>query len=366
MDYRLISPRNGQPLTLETDDLLTDGTTRWPLVDGIAYLRDRDEVRQPAVAALRAGDVAAARRILLADQDRFSPTPPPERAALDELVATNDLTLRGAMKLLSYGPVADYFAYRWCSPTYVGGLHMLERTPTHHTVIEVACGIGHYLRALEGLGRPTVGIDIVWSKLWLARRYLNVRGPLVCGDIEAGPLVETTVPHTVFCHDAFYFFEHKKAALTHLRTLAAGGSVAVGHVHTGGSAHEAGFAQDRAAYAGLTDAYVRDDNDYVLGWYGKTVLTPDPAARVTAVGWIENETAHRPQDWCGYADDLRPNPLLTANGVAWPSEDWAREYGEDSRSLNGSALPSLVHQAAPADRSEQYRQRRLLNLPARW
>ncbi|WP_157974592.1 class I SAM-dependent methyltransferase [Lewinella sp. IMCC34183] len=364
MEYPLISPRTGEVLRPEGDHFLTDGTDRWPVVDGIPYLRDKEAVRAAAAAALDAGDMAAARRQLLADQDRFSPTPPPGADAIDRAVDRPELSLREAMQLLNYGAVGDYFAYRWCSPTFTGGLHMLERTPHHLPVIEVACGIGHFLHALEAAGRRTVGVDIVWSKLWLARRYLGVRGPLICGDIERGPVLATRKPHTVFCHDALYFFEHKGPALAHMRKLSGGGSVAVGHVHTRSSGHAAGFAGERADYTKLTGAFVRDDADYRLGWYDRESDTGHPAP--IAVGWIENETDHRPIDWTRDGTSLQSNPLLTENGVSWPSDGWRKEYTEDGAGLGEYTLEKLAATPAPASSREAFRSRHLLNLPARW
>ncbi len=365
MEYPLISPRTGKPLRPDGPSLLTDGTDRWPVVEGIPYLRDKEAVRIAAVAALERGDEAGARRTLLADQDRFHPTPPPSPEAIDRVVHTPGLSLRDAMAGLSYGAVGDYFAYRWCSPTFTGGLHMLERTPHHLPVIEVACGIGHFLRALEATGRAVVGVDIVWSKLWLARRYLGVRGPLICGDIERGPILVTHEAHTVFCHDALYFFERKEAALRHMRDLSGGGSVAVGHVHTHTSRHAVGFAADRADYADLTPAFVRDDAAYRLGWYG--LRDTSPVTAPVAVGWIEHETDHRPLDWTAGGTRLVPNPLLGDGTVDWPSDGWREEYLEDSAGLGEMTLDQLVNRSATGeDTSHQYRSRRLLNLPERW
>ncbi|NJC28159.1 class I SAM-dependent methyltransferase [Neolewinella antarctica] len=364
MDYPLISPTNGNVLREDGAHFLTDGERRWPVVDGIPFLRPDDDLRLAVVADLENGNERDALCRLLADQDRFSPTLPPERAAIERVIDKKGLNLREAMALLSYGPVGDYFAYRWCSPTFTGGLHMLERTPAHQAVVEVACGIGHFLRALEQAGREVVGVDIVYSKLWLARRILGVKGPLICGDVEAGPVIGTSRPTTVFCHDAFYFFEFKEAALTHLRQIAAGGSVAVGHVHTRTSAHEAGFALERAAYGKLTDAFVRDDADFMLGWYGKRAVVGDPAS--VAVGWIEGETEHRAIEWIKNNDSLRKNPLLQERKISWPSAGWRQEYEEDSQCLNGESLPELINAEWPADVLTRYQKRLLINLPGSW
>ena len=364
MDYHLISPTNGKRLHPAGEHFLTDGERRWPVVDGIPFLRPDEELRKLVVADLDGGGARAALRRLLKNQDRFSPTEPPDQEDVDRVIDGDGLNLRTAMDLLNYGPVGDYFAYRWCSPTFTGGLHMLERTPAHYPVVEVACGIGHFLRALEGADREVLGIDIVFSKLWLARKFLGVRGALVCGDIEAGPVIGTPRPTTIFCHDAFYFFEDKEAALTNMRRASSGGCLAIGHVHTKRTTHEAGFALEKQCYVSMTDAFVRDDQEFVLGWYGERWRNKHQPS--TAVAWIEGETDHRPIPWLRPGTRLRANPLVTNHGIRWPSDGWAREYGEDSRCLVPNAMTSLIDTPAPADRFEQFRQRRLLNLPPKW
>ena len=368
MDYPLISPTDGQRLRLATPGLLHDGERRWPVVDGIPFLRPKEELRADVVAAMEAGDERAALRRLLSDQDRFSPTAPPTAENVDAVIegAKGDMTLRRAMELLNFGPVGDYFAYRWCSPTFTGGLHLLERTPPGQVVVEVACGIGHFLRALEQAGRRAVGIDIVYAKLWLAKHFLGVRGPLICGDIEQSPILATDAPATVFCHDAFYFFEFKEAALANMRELSAGGTVAVGHVHTRQDAHEAGFALDVAGYRNLTDASVQNDADSVRAWYGKGPMT-SADDEWKAVYWIEGATEHAPINWVADERALRDNPLLRDETIVWPSEGWRREYAEDAACLNGEALTSLARsRVREGEVEEQYRQRHLVNLPARW
>lgn len=417
-DVALLSPTNGEVLRPATPGdevggvsvpgqlrggsaVLTDGELLWPVVEGIPLLRPKESLRCEVLGRLAAGEPDRALAVALGDQDRFAPTPPPNDDDLAQLIADDpsrgggaDLTLRQAMALLSYGPVGDYFAYRWVSPTYLSGLVLLGLVAARdRRVVEYACGIGHYLRALELLGYEAAGVDIVFSKLYLARRYLGVRGPLICGDVEASPvLAPSPADRTVFCHDAFYFFERKRAALTHLREVAgAGGALAVGHVHTRGDAHEAGFAESLGDYRARLDAgtALLDDAELARVWYGTGELPRGEAGEsAPAVAWTEGKRLGEPVDWLLLArvdpGGLRQNPLLGAEDVDWPSAAWRREYEADAAAakLGPYHLAELARRprVAPSGRlgggpqrtalasspRELLRDRQLVHLPARW
>lgn len=370
MEIGFISPHNGAPLERLGKYLFTDGKLRYPCVDGILFLRPDHVLRQRVVSMLDRGEVDIARIMLLRNQDRFSPTPPPSRRKV-RLVADNfsRMSLRDAMRLLNYGPVADYFAYRWTTPTYLSGLELLRQTVRpERPVVEIACGIGHFLRSLEANDVPTVGIDIVFSKLWLARHFLNVRGTLVCGDIESSPVVRTAGPTTVFCHDAFYFFEHKDTALRNMRTLSNGGNLALGHVHTDAVEH-AGFAETFEQYRTRTapDTTFFDDAELTERWL-RPPAEPTPnnherARNAAAIGWTEGPLNQTPFGFTQFADALRPNPLLEMVGaqtqINWPTENFRQEYEPDAAFLT-HPLPD------DADPYRQWQRCQMLDLPARW
>jgi hypothetical protein len=101
---------------------------RWPAPEGIPFLHaGREALATEALARLDAGDAEGALVALLADQDDWWRGPTAEPAALRELVRARDrLTLRAAMALLAWGPVADYFAHRWSDPTFLAGLALVE------------------------------------------------------------------------------------------------------------------------------------------------------------------------------------------------------------------------------------------------
>ena len=177
---------------------------------------------------------AMALALLLRDQDDWARIPPPsldEAARLVDEIGT--LSLRQAMERLNFGPVAHYFAHRWSAPTFLSALGLLE---THWTdpplVLELACGIGQILREVAGHGVAVAGIDVVFSKLWLARHFVVPDAPLVCADVTAGLPLELPEGSTILCHDAFYFMpEQERIAESLMAAAGEHGSVLIGHAH---------------------------------------------------------------------------------------------------------------------------------------
>ena len=148
---------------------------------------------------------------LLRDQDDWAPDPPSDRVSVEALLDGSP-TLREAMNLLGFGPVADYFTYRLSDPTYLAGLSL---TAAHwnapHDAFELACGIGHYSRELARRGVRTVAADLVFAKLWLARRYVTPNTQLVCFDAAGSFPLDTGSADLALCHDAFYFLPEESA-----------------------------------------------------------------------------------------------------------------------------------------------------------
>ena len=229
---RYRSPTNGCPLHFDSAHSLADGTGgRWPVIDGIPYLRVGSEVS--AAAALQRlddGDPTGALLLLLAENDSWWTEPPPPPEDLAKLVAQREtLNLREAMRLLGWGRVGDYFAHRWSDPTYVAGLTLLNaHWVSPNRAFELACGIGHYLRALSLVGVATIGADVVFAKLWVARHWVAPQAHLVCFDANHAWPIEVKTD-LAFCHDAFYFLTRKKAVAKLLRKVAP--VIALAHIH---------------------------------------------------------------------------------------------------------------------------------------
>ena len=76
------SPVTGRALTL-TGHALANQDERWPVVDGIGFLRaDRRALADSALAMLDSGDAEGALTALLGDQDGWANTPPPSASPM--------------------------------------------------------------------------------------------------------------------------------------------------------------------------------------------------------------------------------------------------------------------------------------------
>ena len=378
---RLASPVSGRPLSADTPHSLCDGAgERWPVADGIAYLRTAREALAAAVLErLDAGDREGALVRLLADQDDWWTGPPADRERLRALVRNADrLTFREAMDHLGLGRVGDYFAHRWSDPTYLAGLALLEAHWAEPSeAFELACGAGHHLRELDRRGTPCTGADVVFAKLWLARRWVCGPGPeLVCFDAGSPWPVTDRRFGLVLCCDAFYFLEPKAEIARRLRGItAADGLLAVAHVHN----REAANFSSGAAVAGAELA----------------ALFPGAAAYDDAelTRALAEARAPRPRPWAALAgaeafslavgDDAPPRPVLAGlalpppeaelvrnplygddDRIAWPSDRYRDEYAPLATYPPRSQAPRRARRTPAVE--AMARSRELVDLPERW
>ncbi|MCZ2836355.1 class I SAM-dependent methyltransferase [Modestobacter sp. VKM Ac-2985] len=335
-----------------------------PVVDGIPFARAGREELQDRVARLLAdGEVDRARIALFADADDWwtQPAPPPEQLARVPAARS----LREAMALLGMGRVGDYFAHRWSDPTHLATLALLgQHWPGDRPVVDVACGIGTQLRELSRRGVPElVGVDVVWSKLWLAQRFVCPGARYVCADLTAAPDLQVPRPAYVTCHDAFYFLRDKPAAAAAMHALAGpGGTVVVGHAHVADTV-SAGEPLSPQEYAGLLGASVLyDDAELTAALLAARPPVPAPADRLTsseAIALVAGDLrAPAPVDLGEPLGPLRANPLYVGGELRWPSDRYAAEYGPRS-----GHLPARWPELLPADAA---RRRLLVDLPEEW
>ncbi len=371
----LRSPVTGRVLTPTGDTLAAVGE-RWPMLDGIAFLRaDRRALADAALARLDEGDRDGALVLLLGDQDGWARTPPPsEQSRRDLLARRHTLSFGAAMELLAFGPVGTYFAHRWSDPTFLSGLALAQaywRTP--RTVLELACGAGHYLRAFHGHAATVVGGDLVFAKLWLARHWIAPHAELVCFDAAAPWPFSDDAADLLFCHDAFYFLPDKPAVAAEMQRV--GTRILIGHTHNALMDNlSAGEPLEPAAYAALfAAAELFDDRELTAALIAERApraaagadLATVPAVAL-AVGSGAPGKAAGPLTIPPPGAKLRRNPLYVGGEIRWPSERYATEYGPLVTYPARTDAPETAIAGHSAEIDALAHRRVLLDLPERW
>jgi len=390
--FALLSPETGHPLKVDGAHALRDAETgaRWPVIDGIPYLRvGRADLVARTLALLDAGKVDEALAGLLADQDDWWTGPPADPASLHDLVARRGrLNLREAVDKLGWGRVGDYFVNRWTDPTYLAGLTLLEAHWNQPgCAFEFACGIGHYLAEMQARGVKVAGADVVFAKLWVARHW--VVGPmaqLVCFDAASPHWPVPGAPvDLVLCNDAFYFLDDKAGVLACLRqTAGEDGWLAISHIH---NSDRPGFSAGKAVGAAeieelFPDGLVYDDDELTRALVEARAPTPrapdalrgceafslvaGPGMRPAPRPVVDGITLPRP------GSTLRLNPLYRPDGegafaIGWPSERYEAEYaGRVTYPLHSDGPKAMDWPGGEAEGIERVRRREFVALPERW
>jgi SAM-dependent methyltransferase len=380
-----VSPISGAPLAPDTPHSLAAPGERWPVVEGIPYLRvGREDLVRDVLTLLDAGCSDEALVRLLADQDDWWAGPPADEVSLSRLVRGRaELSLRDAVNLLAWGRVGDYFVHRWTDPTYLAGLALVEAHWTApQRVFELACGIGHFLRELQNRGCAVAGGDVVFAKLWVAQNWVLARpAPLACFDAGVGWPIAGPPADLAMCHDAFYFLEPKAEILAALRRMAGpAGWLAVGHIHNrerpGFSAGSAVAAEDIETL--FPDGFVYDDAELTHALVEARPPTPQPPGRlrhVEAFSVACGPGLRRPPRILDNGltlplpgAGLRRNPLYRSVdekcAVAWPSERYEAEYATRATYPAQTNAPERAVSSPTVE--AQARRRELVDLPERW
>lgn len=387
----LFSPVCGLPLQASgSSKLVCDGEV-WPVIEGIPFLRaDRIDMAREAVGRIEAGDILGATALLLTDQDGYAPDPPPrveDCAGLVREAAT--LTFRTAMQRLAFGRVADYFAHRWSDPTYISGLALFAETGNAAApgpVLELASGTGHFLRAFALAGIEAAGGDLVFAKLWLARRFICPQARLACFDASASWPFAAGMFATVFCHDAFYFLPDKPQIAARMRhVLRGGGSIAIGHAHNASvDNHSKGAPLTVDGYAALLPgARLFDDRELTSAFAEARPPQSAEAATLASVPalsmvWHDGGSPAPAQPaQPGFGTEtagtrLRRNPLYEprpgtgTTHIVWPSPRYQQEYADLKTYPDSWSGPACIDASDDAETLALLRRRVYLDLPAQW
>ena len=312
--FDLYSPTTRQALANDGRHALVAGSERWPVVEGIPYLRvGRESLVETVLAALDAGRDEDALLFLLADGDHAAAR---DTRRLREIVdRRHDLTLHEAVALFDYGPFGDFLLHRWSDPSFLAGLALLEaHWNAPKCIFELACGLGPYLREVQLRGYRVAGGDIDFTLLWLARHWvLGKRAELICFDATAHwPIVGAPVD-LVMCHDAFHRLGAQPDILQSMRGLAGeDGWLAVSHIVQ----REQAAAPDEACVTVdeidelFPDAFIYDDAELVHALVEARAPVPRAAADLrdaTSVSVV-------------FGPGMRPAPRALRNGLTLPVE----------------------------------------------
>ena len=327
-----------------------DSPQTWPMALGISFLRvDRAELAQQVCTLIKMQDFVSAVALLLQDTDDFAPAIPPlnECLRIAERLLVDDKKLLACdmMQALEFGPVANYFALRGSAPTFLSGLGLLKLgVQPKRPLIEVGCGVGHFLSWLTTRGITVLGTDSVFSKLCLASRYMGIKpSHLLCAvSGKKVPLpLETFQPSHIFCHDVFYFIKDKLNSIADFRRLAhPDGSIMIGHAHLATADHGSvsGHPLSIDAYRQIAtkDAYFFDDAALVSLDVAATRVQHEIAVTAEAISFIEGKLSTASTDnsqWWDCADEILFAPLQVTwsdnarlTTMNWPSEAFAQEY----------------------------------------
>ena len=318
------------------------------------------------------------------------------------------------MKHLNYGPVADYFAVRPWSSTMLSGLQAIRSCGgDFNTLVDVGCGLGQLARWVQQAYREAardirvIGIDTVFSKLWLGKQLFLAGQDCVCADVTVGRLPidsprfefpESSGHRVVVCHDAFYFFDNKRHVASELARAAGSGPVILGHVHhLGTDRHGVGNVATLGDYCELFNELAQsswqviDDRelteDCVLDRRSDYGPPADALESAEAVSFVIRSAGPTPIDTTRIPSADVPHPMLSvessdgcqtafaASSIALASEEYSPESTRSifprwpSRALadeyrDASYLRWDADSNGPLPTSIEEQQRRRWRLPA--
>jgi SAM-dependent methyltransferase len=209
----LACPLCASPLRPE-DAVLACPCSRWPVVDGIPVFRPWARNRTPPLERVLAEHRPPPPGLLARLLRRLFPpsVEAPADSSFLELAAAlgrrNDL---------------DYFRHRFSDLSYLSSCAFLTPLDTG-PVLDLACGAGHLTRAL-GRRVPAgriVGLDVHFTLLYLAKRFLSPASLFVCADASARLPFKDGAFHGAFCADAFNYLPDRAGTARELLRVARG------------------------------------------------------------------------------------------------------------------------------------------------
>lgn len=200
-------------------EFLRCGCAAWPVVEGIPifaeWARNRPLSLEEALARHR---------------------PPPETlfgkvarrlgagiGPLRDAVSRPDATFLELAAALGRSSDLDYFRYRFSDLSHIVSCALLTLI-SEGPVLDLGCGAGHATRALARRvpADRIVGLDLNFSLLYLARRFLVPGALFVCADAARPLPFRDGAFRAACCLDTFYFLADRERAAAELLRVSRG------------------------------------------------------------------------------------------------------------------------------------------------
>lgn len=179
-----------------------------------------------------------------------------------------------------------FFIMRFCQPRNLAALSLLatlpggkqQGSPGGKPILDIACGLGHLEHYLTGRADPaaSVGTDMNFFHVWMARHWFAPAGAYVCADASEGlPFADGSFSATL-CADAFHYIPNRHGLLGEIERCAPGRPVFIIRVGNSEVMPNEGTEQSLLGYLGecsrfgegvhayseaeLVEAYLRGKN----------------------------------------------------------------------------------------------------------
>ena len=215
-----------------SDGVIACECCTFPVVDGIPVMH-LNAASSAARAQVEAGNTEAARLTMVgvSSADR--------QAAFMDLAANPDATYTQIVEALGPDLEGGYFLYRFSDPTYVLAESVVNAVAGtvlggRGRALDMCGGSGHITRVLAKHAESTVLADLVYAKLWLARRFMAPAVAAVCCDGNVPFPFARGAFHLAMCTDAFMYIWEKRAFVCEMTRAVAGtprGTVLINHSH---------------------------------------------------------------------------------------------------------------------------------------
>jgi SAM-dependent methyltransferase len=206
------------PLTRDPETLRC-ACAAWPVVDGIPiftpWAKNRRFSLEEVLARHRPPVEGLPAKIL---RRLF-----PGTGRIYDAVTRRDATFLGLAAALGRTADLDYFRYRFSDLSFLSTAALL--TPlSQGPVLDLGCGAGHLARALsQRIPRGMiVGLDLSFTLLYLARRFVAPSALFVCADASAPLPFRDGAFEAALCADTFNYLPDRAASARELLRVVKG------------------------------------------------------------------------------------------------------------------------------------------------